>query len=80
MTQDQKPLSIPKQLSDFKKLAVQATLERALKAYSRHKWLGQKCRDKKERAAWADCMNLYEETIKLPNQTVDPATKCTDYI
>ncbi|XP_068316421.1 pectinesterase 2-like [Pyrus communis] len=79
MTQDEKSLSIPKQPSKFKKLAVQVTLERALKAQSHNKWLGQKCRNKKERAAWADCMSLYEETIKLLNQTIDTATKCTDY-
>ncbi|XP_068330499.1 pectinesterase 2-like [Pyrus communis] len=79
LTHDQKSLSIPNKVSDFKKLAIQVALKRALKAQSHNKWLGQKCRNKKEKAAWADCLSLYEETIKLLNQTVDPAIKCTDY-
>lgn len=71
--------SIPKTLADFKKLEIQATIENALKAQSHNKWLGQKCRTAKEKAAWSDCLKLYEETITLLNQTVDPSVKCTEF-
>ncbi|PWA80435.1 pectinesterase 2 [Artemisia annua] len=65
--------------SDFRKVAVQLAMERALTAESHTKWLGQKCRNEKERAAWADCVSLYEDTILQLNQTLDPTTKCTDF-
>lgn len=70
---------VPKSKSEFKKDAVNLALEQSLKAQSHNKWLGSKCQNKKEKAAWADCLNLYQETITLLNQTQDPATKCTDY-
>lgn len=76
--QDQKR-SVPKKKSDFKKLTLEVTLKQALKAQSHNKWLGSKVRNHKEKAAWADCLRLYEETILLLNQTLDPATKCTDF-
>ncbi|KAK4414670.1 Pectinesterase 2 [Sesamum alatum] len=36
-----------------------------------------KCRNEREKAAWADCVELYEHTIHKINTTVDPNTKCT---
>ncbi|KAJ0551725.1 putative pectinesterase [Helianthus annuus] len=54
-------------------------MERALNAESHTKWLGQKCRNERERAAWADCLKLYENTILQLNQTLDPTTKCTTF-
>ncbi|XWS60082.1 hypothetical protein CRYUN_Cryun07bG0003700 [Craigia yunnanensis] len=69
---------VPKLKSEFRKMAVQIALERALSAQSHNKWLGKKCRNDKEKAAWADCLKLYEETILQLNQTLDP-TKCTDF-
>lgn len=54
-------------------------MQRALTAQSHNKWLGSKCRNEKEKAAWADCLKLYENTIIQLNQTLDPNTKCTDY-
>lgn len=54
-------------------------MERALNAESHTKWLGQKCRNEREKAAWADCLKLYENTILQLNQTIDPTTKCTDF-
>ncbi|KAH7537874.1 pectinesterase 2 [Ziziphus jujuba] len=79
-SQDQKhSVKIPKQKSDFKKLLLRATMQQALKAQSHNKWLGSKCRNHNELAAWADCLKLYEDTIILLNQTLDPTTKCTDF-
>ncbi|KAJ9679011.1 hypothetical protein PVL29_021047 [Vitis rotundifolia] len=54
-------------------------MERALTAQSHNKWLGSKCRNEREKAAWADCLKLYQDTIQQLNQTLDPATKCTDF-
>ncbi|KAK9292912.1 hypothetical protein L1049_020893 [Liquidambar formosana] len=69
----------PKQNSDFRKMAVQVAMERALNAQSHNKWLGSKCRNEKEKAAWADCLQLYENTILQLNHTLDNSTKCTDF-
>lgn len=65
--------------SDFKKMALELAMERALKAESHTKWLGDKCRNKREKTAWADCLALYESTILQLNQTLDPTIKCTDF-
>ncbi|KAJ9539725.1 hypothetical protein OSB04_026231 [Centaurea solstitialis] len=65
--------------SDFRKMAVQLAMERALNAESHTKWLGQKCRNEREKSAWADCLTLYETTVSNLNQTLDPTTKCTEF-
>ncbi|KAK4742428.1 hypothetical protein SAY87_000429 [Trapa incisa] len=36
-----------------------------------------RCRDEKEKAAWADCVKLYEYTIGRLSHTADPNTKCS---
>ncbi|PPE01543.1 hypothetical protein GOBAR_DD01422 [Gossypium barbadense] len=53
MRQEPKPL-VPKTKSEFRKVAVRIALERALHAETHTKWLGKKCRNDKEKAAWAD--------------------------
>ncbi|KAK4480604.1 hypothetical protein RD792_013682 [Penstemon davidsonii] len=60
-------------------MAVELALERAVRAGSNTKTLGSKCRNKREKAAWADCLKLYEDTIQQLNKTIDPNTKCTDF-
>ncbi|KAK9291885.1 hypothetical protein L1049_019836 [Liquidambar formosana] len=60
-------------------MAVQVAMEQALNAQSRNKGLGSKCRNEKEKAAWADCLQLYENTIYQLNSTLDNSTKCTDF-
>ncbi|XP_019154963.1 PREDICTED: pectinesterase 2-like [Ipomoea nil] len=69
----------PKGKSDFKKMAIQVAMDRALRASSYANGLGPKCRNPREKAAWADCLNLYEDTILQLNRTLDPAAKCTDF-
>ena len=71
--------STPKVKSEFKKSIVQIALEESLKAKTLNKWLGLKCRNSEEKAAWNDCMQLYEQTITLLNKTLDSTTKCTNY-
>uniref|UniRef100_A0A2N9HS35 Pectinesterase inhibitor domain-containing protein n=1 Tax=Fagus sylvatica TaxID=28930 RepID=A0A2N9HS35_FAGSY len=71
--------SAPKEKSEFKKTVFQIALEQSLKALNHNKWLETKFRNNKEKAAWNDCMELYQETITLLNQTLDPSTNCTNY-
>lgn len=66
-----------KDKSDFFKLSMQLALERALRAESNTYSLGPKCRNEQEKAAWSDCLKLYEYTILRLNKTVDPNTKCS---
>ncbi|KAF8379274.1 hypothetical protein HHK36_028707 [Tetracentron sinense] len=69
----------PKGRSEFRKMAVQVTMERALRAQSHTMWLGPKCRNNKEKAAWSDCLALYENTILQLNHTMDLYNNCTDF-
>lgn len=69
----------PEEESEFKKDAILVALEQSLEALRHIKWLGSKCRNEKEKAPWNDCVKLYDNTITLLNQTIDPAIKCTDY-
>ncbi|XP_027127010.2 pectinesterase 2-like [Coffea arabica] len=70
---------MPKEKADVKKMAMQITLERALKAKTHTENLESKCRNEGEKAAWADCLKLYENTILQLNRTLDSNTKCTDF-
>ncbi|KAL6541746.1 putative pectinesterase/pectinesterase inhibitor 17 [Orobanche gracilis] len=69
----------PKRKSDFRKIAIRLALDRALRAEGNTKTLGPKCRNAREKAAWADCVDLYEDAIQQLNKTADPATKCTEF-
>ncbi|GMY07785.1 pectinesterase 2-like [Fagus crenata] len=71
--------SAPKEKSEFKKTMFQIALDQSLKAFNHNKWLETKCRNNKEKAVWNDCMELYQETITLLNQTLDPSTNCINY-
>ncbi|KVH91211.1 Pectinesterase, active site-containing protein [Cynara cardunculus var. scolymus] len=68
------PLS---QKPDFIKALVKVTLERAADAESNTRGLGAKCRNNLEKAAWKDCLELYENTVWRINMTVDPNRKCS---
>lgn len=57
---------------------MQAALERALKAEGHNKGLGSKCRNHLEKAAWTDCLKLYQDTIIQLNKTLD-TNECTDF-
>ncbi|PSS34362.1 Pectinesterase [Actinidia chinensis var. chinensis] len=67
----------PKQKTEFRKMAMQVAMERALNAETRTKGLGSKCRNEHEKAAWADCLKLYESTILQLNHTL--TGKCSDF-
>ena len=69
--------SLIKQKSDFLNLSMQLALERAIIAHGDTLSLGSKCRNEREKAAWNDCLELYEHTILKLNKTLDPNTRCT---
>ncbi|XP_030532931.1 pectinesterase-like [Rhodamnia argentea] len=73
--QDAPQRFVPEHASEFGKMAIELAMDRALQAQSHNKWLGVKCRNHNERAAWADCLKLYQETIHRLNRT---AANCTD--
>lgn len=66
-----------KQKSHFLKISLQLALERALLGASKTLSLGSKCRDPSEKAAWDDCLDLYDHTIHKLNKTLNPAIKST---
>ncbi|KAI6706616.1 hypothetical protein NL676_009578 [Syzygium grande] len=60
-----------KRKSHFLKASMQVALERAQLARMNSYSLGSRCRNKWEKAAWADCLQLYEHTIHHLNRTVN---------
>ncbi|XP_059651569.1 pectinesterase 2 [Cornus florida] len=63
--------------SDFFKVSLHLALDRALNAHNNAYKLGSKCRNELEKAAWSDCLELYDYTISRLNKTYDPNTKCS---
>ena len=66
-----------KQKSDFLNISMQVALEQAMTAHGNIFSLGSKCRNEREKAAWNDCVELYDHTILKLNKTLDPNTRCT---
>lgn len=66
-----------KQKVDFFKLSLELVQERALKGHANTLSLGSKCSNSREKSAWADCVELYEQTILKLNKTLDTKTKCS---
>ncbi|KAL6340352.1 hypothetical protein AAG906_005804 [Vitis piasezkii] len=56
---------------------VKSWCKRAIIAHGDTLSLGSKCRNEREKAAWNDCLELYEHTILKLNKTLDPNTRCT---
>ena len=66
-----------KQKFDFFKLSLELVQERALKGHANTLSLGSKCSNSREKSAWTDCVELYEQTILKLNKTLDTKTKCS---
>ncbi|XP_028778200.1 probable pectinesterase/pectinesterase inhibitor 17 [Neltuma alba] len=66
---------IIKHKDDFLKLSLQVAQERALKGHANTVSLGPKCRNSREKAAWADCIELYEQAVEKLNKTLNPNPK-----
>lgn len=62
--------------SDFLSLSMKLALDSSLKAKTNTYALGGKCRTPKEKAAWEDCVDLYEQIVEKLNKTYAPITPC----
>lgn len=58
--------------SDFLKASFELSLQKTLSAQRTALSLGPKCRTPLERAAWDDCLALFDLTILSLNKTLDP--------
>ncbi|KAL5728191.1 pectinesterase [Ranunculus cassubicifolius] len=59
----------------FKKMAIEIALDRAARADDICK--GLKFNSKKEKAAWDDCVELYDDILEKLNETITKDGKCT---
>ncbi|KAL6124426.1 hypothetical protein ACLB2K_076938 [Fragaria x ananassa] len=66
-----------KQKSQFFQISTQLALDRAMHAHTNFLSLGSKFVNPRAKAAWDDCLELYDHTIQKLNTTVNPSTKCT---
>ncbi|KAL5569964.1 hypothetical protein UlMin_026539 [Ulmus minor] len=72
----------PKHTSEFRKMLVQVALERTLEAKRHALQLGQSCENKPQKAAWTDCLKLFQDTILQLNRTLQGLNtnqKCTNF-
>ncbi|CAI9103652.1 OLC1v1002176C1 [Oldenlandia corymbosa var. corymbosa] len=63
---------------DFLKKSLLIALERAVRAAADTYRLGSKLKNPREKAAWYDCLELYDIAIQNMNEIVNPHTKCSD--
>ncbi|CAH8266026.1 unnamed protein product [Arabidopsis lyrata] len=63
--------------SEFLEISMKLALDRAVLAKTHAFTLGPKCRDTREKAAWEDCIKLYDLTVSKINETMDPNVKCS---
>ncbi|XP_023551648.1 pectinesterase-like [Cucurbita pepo subsp. pepo] len=69
----------PKDMSEFKKMAIKFAMDGALSVERHTKRVGSRCRNHKERVAWADCLKLYQNTIFQLERTLDSSAKSTEF-
>lgn len=65
------------QKSDFLKISLQLALDQAKYSKNNTYQLGPKCHNEREKAAWSDCLELYDSTVKRINKTIYPSKKCS---
>ncbi|KAL4567175.1 hypothetical protein LXL04_022749 [Taraxacum kok-saghyz] len=66
-----------KKKPDFINVLLKVTLEQASSAELNTRALVVKYRDNREKAAWQDCLELYESVVHRINMTIDPRKKCS---
>lgn len=66
------------QKSDFFKIATKLALDRATIAREHVLSFGPKCNGPNEKAAWTDCVGLYDSAIRRLSSTAVPASDCTN--
>ncbi|KAK8560282.1 hypothetical protein V6N13_061105 [Hibiscus sabdariffa] len=60
----------PKHMTQFRKIMVRLTLDRASMAGKNAKEFGQSCENWKQKAAWRDCLKLFDNTVLQLNRTL----------
>ncbi|XVE56364.1 hypothetical protein DITRI_Ditri04bG0003500 [Diplodiscus trichospermus] len=60
----------PKHMTEFRRIMVQLAFERALKAEKNVLEFGQSCENWQQKAAWRDCLKLFDNTIFQLNVTL----------
>lgn len=76
LSHNKNPIPI-KQKSQFFHISTQLALDRAMHAQTNLFSLGSKCENPRAKAAWDDCLELYDHTISKLNTTINPITNCT---
>ena len=71
--------AIPKTAFQFKNLILRIAMHQSVEAQMQIMWLGTKCRSKQEKTAWSNCITLYQDTINLLNQALNPTKPSTIY-
>ncbi|XP_017641159.1 probable pectinesterase/pectinesterase inhibitor 33 [Gossypium arboreum] len=60
----------PKHMSQFRKIMVQLAFDRAVMTGKKVNEFGQSCENWKQKAAWRDCLKLFDNTILQLNTTL----------
>lgn len=69
----------PKRRADFRNLMVQVSRDQTLGALTHTIRLGPRCKNEHQRAAWADCLKLYDNTLDQINRTLTSADTNSSY-
>ncbi|GAB2294137.1 hypothetical protein Dimus_028356 [Dionaea muscipula] len=72
-------LRIPTGRSDFKKMSIQVAMNTAMAASAHTQGLGPRCTNPREKAAWDDCVSLYEDTVLQLNKTLSSPSTTTGF-
>ncbi|KAK6936330.1 Pectinesterase inhibitor domain [Dillenia turbinata] len=67
-----------KPVSHFRKIALELALEQAIQTWEKATKSGIRFRNKKEKGAWNDCVQLLDDTIFHLNRTFCPEIKDVD--
>ncbi|GKV17602.1 hypothetical protein SLEP1_g28082 [Rubroshorea leprosula] len=72
----------PKHLPEFRNIMIQIAINRALVVRKQVADFGVNCQTWNQKAAWSDCLKLYDNTILQLNQTLEELVegkKCTEF-
>ncbi|KAJ0099803.1 hypothetical protein Patl1_19903 [Pistacia atlantica] len=72
----------PKHTSEFRQMVVQLAMERALNAKKHALQFRSSCETEHRKAAWSDCLKLYDNTVlqlNLTLQGIGANKSCTDF-
>lgn len=74
---------MPRNRSDFRRIIVQVTMERAIRTQKQVLKFRPKHKNKRQKAVWADCLKLHDNTVLQLNRTLEglagPNRTCSDF-